>query len=77
VIKTFDDGDKKERKFGHALIAGIDRYPRKIKRSMSDKDKVRERAAALEPEASLAGISAWAVSCSGQAVARQAFRQVH
>lgn len=33
VVKTFDDGAG-DRKFGHALVVGIDRYPRKITRAM-------------------------------------------
>ena len=41
VISTFDEKDSKERKFGHALIAGIDRYPRKITRAMTEDQKVR------------------------------------
>lgn len=39
VIRTFDDGAK-DRKFGHALIAGIDRAPRKVTKKMDDKKKV-------------------------------------
>ena len=40
VIKTYDEGHG-ARKFGHALVAGIDRAPRRLKRSLSDKKKVR------------------------------------
>lgn len=40
VISTFEESDNKERKFGHALIAGIDRYPRKITRAMTEEQKV-------------------------------------
>lgn len=36
VLKTFEEGSK-DRKFGHVLIAGIERYPRKTTRSMSEK----------------------------------------
>merc|ERR1711872_453320 len=36
VIKSYDDGSK-DRPYGHALIVGIDRYPRKITRRMSNK----------------------------------------
>jgi len=35
VVKTFEQD--KEKKFGHALIAGIDRYPRKVSKVMSSK----------------------------------------
>lgn len=41
VVKTYDDGTG-DRKFGHALVAGIDRYPRKVTRAMS-KAKVTKR----------------------------------
>merc|ERR1711934_1103018 len=36
VIKQIDEG-KENRKFGHALVAGIERSPRKISRRMSSK----------------------------------------
>merc|ERR1712127_4440 len=36
VVKTFDDGSK-EREFGHCLVAGIDRSPLKVTKSMSKK----------------------------------------
>merc|ERR1712137_626059 len=36
VVKTFDDGTK-DREFGHCLVAGIDRSPLKVTRSMSKK----------------------------------------
>jgi ribosomal protein L14E/L6E/L27E len=41
VIKNLDDGTA-ERPYGHAIVAGIDRYPRKIIKSMS-KDKIKKR----------------------------------
>ncbi|CAN0150281.1 unnamed protein product, partial [Phaeothamnion confervicola] len=41
VVKSFDDGAA-DRKFGHAMVAGIDRYPRKVTKAMS-KDKVKKR----------------------------------
>ena len=41
VVKTFDEGNN-DRKFGHCLVAGIDRYPRRITRSMSKK-KIAKR----------------------------------
>ncbi|RHY74090.1 hypothetical protein DYB37_004328 [Aphanomyces astaci] len=41
VVKTYDEGHG-DRKFGHAIVAGIDRYPRKITRSMGKK-KVTKR----------------------------------
>jgi len=47
VVKTWDDGSKvgkwfvyllsKDRKFGHALVAGIERYPRKVTSAMNTK----------------------------------------
>ncbi|CAH8483985.1 unnamed protein product [Dicrocoelium dendriticum] len=36
VIKSYDDGSK-EKPYGHALIVGIDRYPRRIVRRMGKK----------------------------------------
>lgn len=36
VVKTFDNGSS-DRKFGHALVAGLDRYPRKITKAMDQK----------------------------------------
>ncbi|OQR91445.1 60S ribosomal protein L27 [Thraustotheca clavata] len=41
VVKAYDEGNG-DRKFGHAIVAGIDRYPRKITRSMGKK-KVAKR----------------------------------
>ena len=35
ILKVFYEGSK-DRKFGHALVAGISRYPRKVARGMSD-----------------------------------------
>nr|CDS30753.1 60S ribosomal protein L27 [Hymenolepis microstoma] len=36
VIKNYDDGSSKK-PYGHALVAGIDRYPRRVLRKMSQK----------------------------------------
>mmetsp|Transcript_7845 Transcript_7845/g.5887 ORF Transcript_7845/g.5887 Transcript_7845/m.5887 type:complete len:144 (-) Transcript_7845:50-481(-) len=36
VVKTSEDGNQ-SKKFGHALVAGIDRYPRKVTRAMGKK----------------------------------------
>ncbi|KAG5179607.1 ribosomal L27e protein family-domain-containing protein [Tribonema minus] len=41
VVKAYDSGSA-DRKFTHALVAGIDRYPRKVTKSMS-KVKVAKR----------------------------------
>ena len=41
VVKTHDDGSN-DRPYGHALVAGINRYPLKITRKMSKK-KVLKR----------------------------------
>mmetsp|Transcript_23207 Transcript_23207/g.21096 ORF Transcript_23207/g.21096 Transcript_23207/m.21096 type:complete len:143 (-) Transcript_23207:71-499(-) len=41
VVKATDDGTK-EKKFGHAIIAGIDRYPRKVTKG-SSKEKIEKR----------------------------------
>eukprot|EP01039_Chlorochromonas_danica_P002958 gene2958-3226_t len=36
VVKASDEGND-SKKFGHALVAGIDRYPRKVVRAMGKK----------------------------------------
>ncbi|XP_004343406.1 60S ribosomal protein RL27 [Capsaspora owczarzaki ATCC 30864] len=36
IVKNYDDGDE-TRKYGHALLAGVDRYPLKITRGMGQK----------------------------------------
>ena len=41
VVKTFDDGSS-DRKFAHAIVAGIERYPRKVTRAMT-KEKITKR----------------------------------
>ena len=46
IIKQVDEG-KKNRKFGHALVAGVERAPRKVTRRMSDK-KIK-RASRVKP----------------------------
>lgn len=33
IVKTYDDGTA-DKQFGHALVAGVDRYPRKITKKM-------------------------------------------
>ena len=35
ILKVFYEGSK-DRKFGHALVAGISRFPRKVTKSMSE-----------------------------------------
>nr|BAN20345.1 ribosomal protein L27 [Riptortus pedestris] len=41
VLKTNDEGTQ-EKAYGHALVAGIDRYPRKVHKRMS-KTKIHKR----------------------------------
>ncbi|CAH1395462.1 unnamed protein product [Nezara viridula] len=41
VLKTCDEGTQ-EKAYGHAIIAGIDRYPRKVHKRMS-KTKIHKR----------------------------------
>ncbi|XP_002732673.1 large ribosomal subunit protein eL27 [Saccoglossus kowalevskii] len=36
IIKNYDDGTS-DKPYGHALVAGIDRYPRKVTRDMGKK----------------------------------------
>jgi len=33
IVKTYDEGTD-ERRFGHCIVAGIDRYPRKVTKKM-------------------------------------------
>jgi large subunit ribosomal protein L27e len=41
IVKNYDDGTS-DKPYGHALVAGIDRYPRKVTRSMGKK-KLKQR----------------------------------
>lgn len=41
VIKNNDDGTS-DKPYGHAVVAGIDRYPRKVIKRMS-KEKIKQR----------------------------------
>merc|ERR1712025_328796 len=41
IVKNYDDGSA-EKPYGHALVAGIDRYPRKVTRDMGKK-KLKQR----------------------------------
>ena len=41
VMKNYDDGTT-EKQYGHALVAGIDRYPRKVHKRMG-KAKIHKR----------------------------------
>ncbi|XP_050504878.1 60S ribosomal protein L27 [Diabrotica virgifera virgifera] len=41
VVKTYDEGTS-DKQYGHALVAGIDRYPRKIHKRMG-KGKMHKR----------------------------------
>ncbi|XP_055908589.1 60S ribosomal protein L27 [Eupeodes corollae] len=41
IVKTHDDGNA-EKQFGHALVAGIDRYPRKVTKKMG-KSKLKQK----------------------------------
>lgn len=45
IIKSYDDGSK-EKPYGHALVVGIDRYPRRLvrrmgKRRMESRSKIK------------------------------------
>lgn len=40
IVKPFDDG-KKDHKFGHALVAGVERAPMKVTKKMSKKKIAR------------------------------------
>lgn len=68
VIRTFDDGAK-DRKFGHALVAGIDRAPRKVTKKMDDKKKVRGAARRCGARARATGVSGGGAGSGGLGVA--------
>lgn len=36
IVKNYDDGTQ-DRQYGHALVAGIDKYPLKVTKSMGKK----------------------------------------
>lgn len=45
IVKTYDDGTA-DKQFGHALVAGVDRYPKKViknmgKKKMAKKSKIK------------------------------------
>lgn len=40
ILRTYEGGTK-ERKFGHALVAGIERAPRKLTKAMDAEDKAK------------------------------------
>ena len=42
IVKSNEDGGKKERRFPHALVCGIERCPRKVTRSMSETKAARK-----------------------------------
>jgi large subunit ribosomal protein L27e len=41
IMRNFDDGTS-DKQYGHALVAGIDRYPRKVHKRMG-KAKIHKR----------------------------------
>lgn len=41
VLRNYDDG-RSDKQYGHALVAGIDRYPRKVHKRMGKK-KIHKR----------------------------------
>merc|ERR1711967_210457 len=41
IMRTFDDGTS-DKQYGHALVAGIDRYPRKVTKRMG-KSQLKKR----------------------------------
>lgn len=40
IVKNYDEGTS-EKPYGHALVAGVDRYPRKVTNKMSKKKVVK------------------------------------
>lgn len=47
IVKSFDEGHG-DRKFGHCIVAGLERGPKKVTKSMSEK-KIKQRSHALKP----------------------------
>merc|ERR1712168_1125040 len=41
IVKAYDDGTN-DKPYGHALVAGVDRYPRKVTKTMGKK-KIKQR----------------------------------
>jgi large subunit ribosomal protein L27e len=41
IVKNYDDGTA-DKQYGHALVAGVDRYPRKVTKKMGKK-KIKQR----------------------------------
>merc|ERR1719498_2189729 len=44
IMKNVEDNNEKKWPYGHCVVAGIDRYPLKVKRSMADA-KIKKRTA--------------------------------
>jgi len=40
IVKNFDDGNK-DRPYGHALVAGVDRYPLRVTKHMAKKKIIK------------------------------------
>lgn len=40
IVKAYDDGTA-DKQFSHAIVAGIQRYPRRMKRKMTQKNMMR------------------------------------
>lgn len=59
VIKNYDDGTS-DKQYGHALVAGIDRYPRKIHKRMG-KGKMHKRSK-IKPFVKVCAIFSWSSS---------------
>ena len=58
IMKTYDEGTA-ERQYGHALVAGIDRYPRKVTKRMSQ-EKLKKRSK-IKPFLKVRPIVVWHV----------------
>lgn len=51
MVKPFDEGSE-NRKFGHAIVAGIDRYPRRVR---STENIWRKTTGGMNPAAAAMG----------------------
>merc|ERR1712105_477538 len=41
IVKNYDDSTH-EKPYGHALVAGVDRYPRKVTNNMINKESIKD-----------------------------------
>lgn len=57
IVKTFDDGTA-DRPYGHCIVAGIQKYPLKITKSMSEK-KIAKRSRVRSDPSTCCSVRPW------------------